>query len=90
MSDRIVITQAELAQIELEAIKSPTKDGKVAPRVIKALIRHVEAVYGIDLGIETEDMQNERIKRQGSKGLQRRGHRDILAGESSDDGIDDF
>lgn len=64
MSDRIVITAAELQTIEDKAVRSPSKDGTIAPRVVKQLIALVEDKYGIDLGIETEDMANEREKRE--------------------------
>lgn len=86
MSDRIVITNAELAAIEQSAVRAPSKDGAVAPRVIKALIKHMSDTYGIDLGIETEDQANARKAKE--NGRKRNGHlsvdRDPFSGDFDD------
>lgn len=89
MSERIVITNAELQQIESDAVRAPSKDGSIAGRVVDALIKLMSDTYGIDLGIETEDKANERAKREKIL-LKRDKNRNRGRGKQSNDSFDDF
>lgn len=83
---KLVITSGELDAIEKAAACYPSKDGRMSPRIICCFIKHMEDTYGIDLGIETEDMNNERSKRHSKEG-----HRSLKLGRKQSDGdADDF
>lgn len=62
--NRIVVPNQELSAIELAAMKRPSKDGSMAPRIIRCFIEYVSATYGIDIGVDTEEMANERSKQE--------------------------
>lgn len=89
MSDKIVITNAELQQIESSAVRAPSKDGSIAGRVVDALIKLMSDTYGIDLGIETEDKANERAKREAKLTNARGGSRKSIR-KQPNDSFDDF
>ena len=58
--EKQLIAPHEIMSIERIAVRMPSKDGNIAPRIIRAFIKHVADVYGIDLMMETEEMRDER------------------------------
>ena len=61
--DKIVITNQELAGIELAAMKAPSKDGSMSPRIVRAFLEYISSTYGISLDIVTEEMENELVEK---------------------------
>lgn len=90
MSDAIILTNQELAGIELAAMKRPTKDGSMAPRIVRCLLEHLSSVYGIDPGFITEDMANEESKRKAKEDRQRSKRGGRLGRKTSRGLSDDF
>ena len=93
MIEKIVVTKAELKSIEDAAARYPSKDGLITPRVIRCFIKFMETTYGIDLGIETEEMYEERekhAKKDTFRLLRKLGRNTKLDGKPSNDSDDDF
>lgn len=91
--EKTLITNQELTGIGLAAIKRPSKDGSLEPRIIRCFLEYIHQTYGIDLQIETEDMKNERIaksERQSKKRSKGGGKRSGVVRGSFHGGSNDF
>lgn len=85
--DRIVVSAAELQEIANKAVKRPNKDGQITPTVIRLFIELIQNSYGIDLGVETEEMKNEREAKENKR---KRNGRTKLGRKQSNRPADDF